>query len=506
MSQLINEEKFLTLEESERLLSKTENVRHRVLILLMLDAGLRVSEAISLRWSNVDFKRKLIKVVSLKKRGKPDESREIPMSERIYDAFAKMVEKRGREAKGYIFEGNTTGKSITRAAVNKMLNDISSDNPELPHIHPHMLRHTFATSLRANGAELADIKDALGHEKLETSFIYAHADREKLREKINLSAPKPSLLERLKTRFFPQKKTVISLVTADRNFLVGRETEIRLIEMHLNKGVSVILTGTIGIGKSHLMNNLKFSKKVLEIDDAKEFKKSIAGALLHVYGDKETVAEMIYGTTDPNALSTKVSRESLISLCQLLISATEKGEYILKINDLDQITPTVVKALEVLKDHFTILTSARSIKMKDTPFLWNFEKIELKPLSRPDSLRLFHRFVNPSDIQNLEFVQNKIYDTSAGNPRMIVELSERLQSEPIINAETADEICGSYLGKQTQEIDLSPYLLIGFGSLMILRYIGRESGEKGLQLIGGCVMVVLLFARFFFRKARRMEL
>lgn len=498
----IEQEQFLTREESEQLIASTQNPRHRVLTLLMLDAGLRVSEATNLRWSNVDFKRKILKVDSLKKRGE-SEKREIPISERLYKAFAEMVEKKGRDTKGYIFESAATGQPIGRTAVNKMLKEISAENPTLPHIHPHMLRHTFATNLRANGAELEDIRDSLGHKKMDTSLIYAHADLENLREKINLSTPKPSVLERIKRFFVRKTEKRINIVTAEGNFLVGRETEVRLIEMHLRKNVSVIITGTIGIGKSHLVNNLKFSKKVLEIDDAKDFKKSVAGALLHVYGDKDTVAELIYGTTDPNALTTKISRESLISLCQLLIQATTKYEYILKINDLDQITPTVVKALEVLKDHFTIIATARSVKMANTAFLWNFEKIELKPLSRPDSLRLFHRYVPASEIQNLEWVQNKVYDTSSGNPRIISELAERLLKEPAINAETADEICSSYLGKQTQEIDLSPYLLVAFGSLMILRYIGRESGEKGLQLIGGSIMVLMLFARFFFKRARR---
>lgn len=498
---LLNEDKFLTLEESEKLLSKTTNPRHRTMILLMLDAGLRVSEMTNLRWADCDFKRKRLKVRSLKKR--TEESREIPMSERLYAAFAKMVEKRGREARGYIFEGNVEGKPISRVAINKMLKEISDNAPELPHVHPHMLRHTFATALRANGADLEDVKDLLGHEKVDTTFIYAHADREKLRTAINATAPRPSFLQRMKEKLFPSKTPHVNLITPDRNFLVGRDEEIKLIERHLSKGISVIVTGPIGIGKSHLIDSLQFKKKVLEIDDAKEFKTSIAGALLHIFQDKEAIREMIYGPTSPDALRQKVSRESLISLCQLLINTTEKNEYILRINDLDHITPTVTKALETLKDHFIIITTARSIKMNHSAFLWNFEKIELKPLNRPDSLRLFHRLIKDFEIQNLEWVQNKVHDTAAGNPRMIVELAERLTKEPVINAEIADEVCNTYLGKQTQEIDLSPYLLVAFGSLMVLRYIGRENGEKGLQLIGGTVMVLMLFARFFFSRTRR---
>ncbi len=65
-------------------------------------------------------------------------------------------------------------------------------------------------------------------------------------------------------------------------------------------------------------------------------------------------------------------------------------EYILKIGDIDSITPTVVKALEVLKDHFTIITTGRSLKPQSAGFIWNFERIEINNLSRPNTLRLTH--------------------------------------------------------------------------------------------------------------------
>lgn len=68
----------------------------------------------------------------------------------------------------------------------------------------------------------------------------------------------------------------------------------------------------------------------------------------------------------------------------------------------DSVTPTVVRALQLLKDHFVILTTSRAVKMSTTSFLWDFEKVEIKPLTKVDSLRLFHQLTN--DLEELTFI------------------------------------------------------------------------------------------------------
>jgi integrase/recombinase XerD len=492
---------YCTQEETEKILQVIKNPKHRAQILLMNDAGLRVSEVCELRWSELDFRKKTVKVQSLKKRGK-EEIRYIPMSTRLYQSFAELVEKKGKEQK-FIFT-NAKGEAIKRNAITMLFRRIEAKSPEIQNIHPHKLRHTFATNLRAAGAEIEDIKDLLGHRKLDTTMIYAHADPTHLRNLIESSQPKPTFFQRLKSRFLHRSQGQINIVSHDPKLLIGRADEVRHIEKQLNKGVSLLIVGEIGVGKSHIINNLKFEKKVLELDDVKDFKKSVTAILLYLFqGDKDAAAELIFNKSDRSAIETKISRESVINLCQLLKQITEKNEYILKIGDIDQITPSVVKALEVLKEHFQIITTARSVKIPNTTFMWDFEKIEIKPLTREDSLRLFHRLTDTFQIDNLEFVRNRIYDTSEGNPRIIVELSERIGKESYINGQIVDEICLGYLGRQVKEIDMSLYLFLIFGSLVILRQIGREANEESIRFIGSCIMIVLLFARFLFNATRR---
>lgn len=496
------DDKFLTIEEYELALSRIENPTHRTQFLLMGDAGLRVTEVCELRWTDIDVRKKVVAVDSLKKREGQEKVRKIPMSARLYEAFATMVAKKGK-AVGFVFGGK---EAVGRGAVNKWLKELCAKHPDLPHIHPHMLRHTFATNLRVNGAELEDIKDALGHEKLDTSLIYAHADREKLRLMIEASTPRPSFWVRLRSRLFPAVRATINLPSAITPDLIGRDTEAKRLEKLIGQGVSVVVVGGIGVGKSFLIDSLQFSRKVLEMDDTKDFKKSLASCLVHLLGSKDAVSELIYGTTDAESLRVKVSKESIPNLCKLLTDACNRKDYVLKIGDIDSVTPTVIRALELLKDHFVILTTSRAVKMSNTSFLWDFEKVEIRPLPRIDSLRLFHRLTDDLQLQQLEWIQNKIYDTSEGNPRMIVELAERIRREPVVDAYVVDEICNNYLGRQTREIDVSPYLLLGFGGLIMFKYIGRETGEQGLTFVGSAIMVIVMFGRYFFRGAKRKNL
>ena len=491
------------------ILTLIRNPKHRIIVLLMYDAGLRVSEVLGLEWTDLDFRRRTIRVCSLKKRNleKPRAEREhrpIPMSDRIYAAFAEYLDGLG-ERKHKLAFTNASGGKMFRTSINNMLKHIQHEHPELGNLHPHKLRHSFATNLRAQGAELADIRDLLGHSRLDTTLIYAHADPARLQALIEASQPKPTFWQRLRLKIVPPKRHKVSLMQTGTDATFGRDEDTQRIAAMLAKNISVLLTGPPGIGKSHLLNRLQPARPVLTLDDTRSMKQSVAGILLHLFqGDKEAVAELIYDTREAAALETKITKESLPNLCRVLVSATARHEYILKIDNLDDITPTAVKALEMLKDHFVILTSARRVKMDKTGFLWNFEKLELAPLNRAESLRMIHHLNQGLATKDASFrFYQKIHDTADGNPRMMLELCDRLHKEPVLDPETIVQVCDNYLGRQVKELDMSPYFLVAFGAFAILRYVGRESNESALQFVGGAIMIVLLFARYFFSATRR---
>ena len=117
--------KFLSKIQSDKLVSSIKIQRHKVIVLLMLDCGLRVSETIKLKFNDFDFKNKLVIVKSLKKR-ENTVKRKIPLSNRLYQELAKYLSKNSNvNADDYLFPSRVIkGMHITRSSVNKFLESL----------------------------------------------------------------------------------------------------------------------------------------------------------------------------------------------------------------------------------------------------------------------------------------------------------------------------------------------------------------------------------------------
>ena len=155
--------------------------RDKAMLELMYGSGLRVSELVNLTIYNIDFQNKLILI-----EGKGNKERIVPMSEYSYKALQDYLEKRPvlikkgkQEDKLFL---NNHGEGITRHGFNYILKNILKEKEIDKNITPHSLRHTFATDLLNNGADLRSIQELLGHSDLTTTRIYTHVMNSKLKE------------------------------------------------------------------------------------------------------------------------------------------------------------------------------------------------------------------------------------------------------------------------------------------------------------------------------------
>ena len=178
----------LTVEEIDTIIStvdmsKKEGQRNRAILETLYSCGLRVSELCNLKLSELYFDEGFIKV-----EGKGSKQRLVPISPRAIKEIKYWLLDRnlGKIKKGfedYVFLARW-GNSISRIMVFHLIKELAEKAGITKNISPHTFRHSFATHLLEGGANLLAIQEMLGHEKITTTEIYTHIDRQFLRKEI----------------------------------------------------------------------------------------------------------------------------------------------------------------------------------------------------------------------------------------------------------------------------------------------------------------------------------
>lgn len=174
---------FLTLEEVSSLLNfKVNNefeARNKAILELLYSSGLRISELTNLELSNIDLDECLVRVM-----GKGSKERIVPLGDYAIEALKEYIyfyrPMLNKNNSSYIFLNNRGG-ILSRQFIFKVIKEECIKKGIRKNVSPHTLRHTFATHLLKNGADLRIIQELLGHENLSTTQIYTHLTNDKLK-------------------------------------------------------------------------------------------------------------------------------------------------------------------------------------------------------------------------------------------------------------------------------------------------------------------------------------
>ena len=180
---------FLSIDEIERLiaaidLSKPEGERNKAIIETLYGCGLRVSELVNLKISNIYFNEGFMRIT-----GKGDKERLVPFSGKalkqinlyLHEIRSHISIKKGQEDILFL---NRRGGRLTREMIFMIIKELAKIAGIYKTIGPHTLRHSFATHLVEGGADLRAVQEMLGHASITTTEIYTHLDRSFLRENI----------------------------------------------------------------------------------------------------------------------------------------------------------------------------------------------------------------------------------------------------------------------------------------------------------------------------------
>ena len=171
-------------------LTSEQGERNRAIIETLYGCGLRVSELLDLKLSDLFFKEGFIKVT-----GKGDKQRFVPVSgitEKYISEYLRNSRIQGTiqpQSSDIVFL-NRRGNSLTRAMIFTIVRSLAKQAGIQKKISPHTFRHSFATHLLENGADLRAIQLMLGHESITTTEIYVHVDKSQLKKVINTFHPR----------------------------------------------------------------------------------------------------------------------------------------------------------------------------------------------------------------------------------------------------------------------------------------------------------------------------
>lgn len=186
---------ILTMEEIDTLieaidLTKAEGQRNKAMLETLYSCGLRVSELVNLKITNLFFEQGFIKV-----EGKADKERLVPVSGRAIEEINKYLNKYrktlriNKDSENILFL-NRRGRKLSRVMIFTIIKNLAEKVNLDKKISPHTFRHSFATHLINGGADLRAVQEMLGHESILTTEIYTHLDRDYLRNTIHQYHPR----------------------------------------------------------------------------------------------------------------------------------------------------------------------------------------------------------------------------------------------------------------------------------------------------------------------------
>lgn len=182
LPQVLDVDEATTLVEGEG--DNALGVRDRAMLELFYSSGLRLSELIGLRWLDLDLDAGEVRVL-----GKGRKTRIVPVGRHAVAALRALGEAEGRESESPVFRGRN-GAPISPRTVQTRMKTLAMRMGFAKHVHPHLLRHTFASHMLESSGDLRAVQELLGHADIATTQIYTHLDFQHLAKVYDAAHPR----------------------------------------------------------------------------------------------------------------------------------------------------------------------------------------------------------------------------------------------------------------------------------------------------------------------------
>jgi len=161
---------ILSRKEISSMLRVTPNPKHKVIIALLYSTGIRIEELLHLKWTDLDYDRRLIRIL----KGKGQKSRDVVLSGQLLPYLQRYRDGFWPQPELYVLESRESGKPYSRSSSRKVVKRAAERAGVTKNVSPHTLRHTCATHMLEDGVHLKAIQKLLGHTSLRSTMLYLH--------------------------------------------------------------------------------------------------------------------------------------------------------------------------------------------------------------------------------------------------------------------------------------------------------------------------------------------
>jgi hypothetical protein len=452
---------FLSSKEVDVFLKNVKRDRHLLGFYLMSHAGLRVSEMCGLKVADVNLARGFMKIT-----GKGSKERIVPLTSKLQSNIEQYLSKYGHNLspQSYLV-------GLNRRTWHDMVKKYSVRNLGRRDIHCHTLRHSFATTLYEQGVQIERISQLLGHAKLDTTMIYAHISLEQKRDAV-------MVLDGSRFRFLKRvsvlRRRRSEITVQNYSSLVGREHEIRELNNYLKKGVSVILHGPRGCGKSAILRYID------AVDNTPVF--------IDEFRKKQTLIKIILASQNidgPDVYKNAEKELRKLSIEQLL-EEIKDIKRIIVIDDITELSRSDRKIVARLAEKAVV--AASTSRLSDRKLFKTY--LEIKPLKRHHTRIILSEMIQMNDQAKKERIVDDILHTAGDNIKEAEYIANQLQL-----GKTTEEITTQE--REQNQVSIAPFLLVMM--LFFVAYV-LKSYATSLVAFSYALLVVfrLIFYKYFF--------
>jgi len=286
--------------------------------------------------------------------------------------------------------------------------------------------------------------------------------------------------------------------------LIGRQQELERLRANLAKGQHTILTGAIGTGKSHLLKCVAGDlKNVIYVERIQPIKSALLSIaeILHKDG-RLKIEGVVAEYLEWQDLKAKVSQLYPAELLNCVIDGIRGQGYILILDHLDEIAPSMAFTVSLLMDEALVLGAARDLKDSDRlmRIWWAFDVIELKNLSREESLELLWSFADKDRVEDKVMFENKVLNHSAGNPLAIIEMAKKTLH---LEFDSPEKIRDLHHDAGLKYFDLTPALLIVGALIVAARFVALGLNDVDTYILAGSAGAFFIILRYYIYRSTR---